>query len=80
MRKIGILVFIIVSILALTGCNRQYFDTQYTFKKAIVYLGNEKMELDIRSWKDYEGEQLQIKTIDGTTYLVSMNNTILVSE
>ena len=38
------------------------------------------MELDVESWKDYDGEQIQIKCKDGKTYLVSSVNIILVSE
>lgn len=60
--------------------NKDAFDFNYTFDKAIVWVGEEKMELDIESWKDYEGEQIQIKAADGKVYLVSSLNTILIGE
>lgn len=60
--------------------NKDAFDFNYTFNKAITYVGNEKIELEIESWIDYEGEQIQIKTADGKVYLVSSLNTILIGE
>lgn len=60
--------------------NKDAFDFNYTFNKAITYIGDEKIELDIESWKDYEGEQIQIVTSDGKVYLVSGLNTMLIGE
>jgi len=64
----------------LSGCNKQIIDTTYTYNKAITYIGNERIEIDIKQWNDYEGEQIQIVAKDGTVYLLSMNNTILIKE
>ena len=52
----------------------------YKFTKAITYIGNEKIELNIKKWNDYDGEQIQILTEDGKVYLVSSYNTILVGD
>ena len=52
----------------------------YTFKKAIIYMNDEKIELNVKSWTDYEGEQIQIVTEDGKVYLTSTFNTILINE
>lgn len=60
--------------------NKSLLDVNHNFTKAITYIGEEKIELDIESWKDYEGEQIQIKTADGKVYLVSSLNTILIGE
>lgn len=60
--------------------NKTAIDMNYTFKRAITYIGNERMELDIEKWKDYDGEQIQVVTKDGKVYLLSMNNTILIKE
>lgn len=38
------------------------------------------IEIDIKQWRDYKGEQMQLIATDGTIYLVSMNNTILINE
>lgn len=80
--KVFILIgFMMIGILMLTGCgNRDMFDTNYTYTKAITYLGNERIEIEIKQWKDYEGEQIQIIGTDGKTYLVSSFNTMLIRE
>ena len=84
MRKLKtiILIFIIIfSGVMITGCgNKDMFDTNYTYTKAIIYFGDEKIEIPIKQWCDYEGEQIQIIGTDGKTYLVSSFNTILIRE
>ena len=78
---IGILVFpFLIELVPSWIGNKDAFDFNYTFDKAIVWVGEEKMELDIESWKDYEGEQIQIKAADGKVYLVSSLNTVLIGE
>jgi ribosomal protein S1 len=82
MKKI--LVAIIISILlviTLSGCNKQLFDTTYSFDKAIISLPNgEIVEGRIDSWTDYEdGDQIQVK-INGITYLVHSSNIVLIKE
>lgn len=73
------LVFIIVA--AMSGCNKQIIDTNYTFNKAIINTGSEVIEVEVKSWKDFEdGDQIQIKTDDGTTYLVHSSNITLICE
>ena len=59
------------------GCNYQLIDTTYKYDKAYVKIGEEWVDLEIRSWTDYEGEQLQLKLKDGSTLLVSSYNCIL---
>jgi hypothetical protein len=62
-----------------TGFNRNIFDTNYTFDVAITRMpdGTQKV-IKIKKWLDYEGEQVQITATDGTIYLLSMNNTVLI--
>ena len=68
-------------LLLLTGCNQQVIDTNYTFDRAIVTMNDgTKMEIEIKQWKDYDGEQLQIIGKDGKVYLVSSYNTILIKD
>lgn len=82
MKKFLICGVLVLSLVGLTGCgNRQVFDTTYNFNKAIVRMPDgEVVEYEIKSWKDYDGEQLQITTKDGTTYVVNSNNCVLVSD
>lgn len=59
------------------GCNYQLLDTTYRYNKAYVKIGEEWVDLEIQSWGDYEGEQLQLKLNDGSILLVSSYNCIL---
>ena len=76
--------FIMISLLGLgvlgltTGCNYNVMDTSYTYHTAICNVGGEYKEIKIKSWTDYEGEQLQIKDYEGNTYLVSSINCTLI--
>lgn len=65
--------------LGLTGCNKQVIDFDYTYNKLYCNYNGDKFELDIDQWKDYDGEQIQIKA-NGKKYLVSANQCYLVGE
>lgn len=78
------LILTLVCIMALTllcGCgNKKIFDTTYKFDYAIIELPNGNIvEGKVKSWKDYEGEQLQV-VIGDTTYLVNSNNIVMTAE
>lgn len=60
--------------------NKTAIDLKYNYDKAIVSLNDEKMEIDIDTWSDYDGEQIQIISKDGTVYLVSSFNTVLIGK
>ena len=77
---LGILISLTM-VFALSGCNKQIFDTTYTFDKAIISLPNgEIVEGTVESWTDYEeGDQIQVK-IDGVTYLVHSSEITLIAE
>lgn len=79
MKKIFLVIVIILTLLIPTGCgNKQIFDFNYEFNKAYIKIGEEWVDLEIKSWKDYEdGEQLQIILHDGTVLLTNSFNCIL---
>lgn len=86
LKKIGIIfivficaIFVFFMVKIKVG-NKQIIDLENTYDTCIIYIGNEKIELDIKSWKDYDGEQIQIVDKEGNVYLVSMNNAILIRE
>jgi len=83
MKKI-IMTSIILSTMLFTmvGCNKDIFDTEYTFSKAIINFGNGKtVEVEITGWRDFDdGDQIQVKTTDGKVYLCHSSNCILVKE
>lgn len=73
------LLVLALSAAALTGCNKQIFDTTYGFDRAIISLPNgEIIEGEVESWTDYEdGDQIQVK-IDGVIYLVHSTDVVLI--
>lgn len=82
MKKIKIVILLIVLALGVSGCgNQQFLDTTYTFNKAIIEMpGGDIKEINIKSWNDYEGDQLQIKADDGVTYLVHSSKCVMIAE
>ena len=74
-------VIAVLSVLLLTGCNKQMLDLTYSYEYAIIGLPNgEVVEGKVTSWTDYEdGDQLQVK-IDGKTYLVHSSTVVLISK
>lgn len=82
MKKIlAITIAVVLLVLTLSSCNKQVFDTTYSFDKAIISLPNGTIiEGEIDSWTDYEdGDQIQVK-INGVTYLVHSSNVVLIKE
>ena len=72
-------VIMALSIVGLTSCNKDVFDTQYTFNKAIISLNGQIKVYDIVSWTDYaDGEQFQLELTDGSIIVSSSYNTILI--
>ncbi len=83
MKKLLALAAIAGSAVLLTACgNKQIIDTTYTFNKAMIKLQDDTVvTVDIESWTDYaDGEQLQIKSKDGVTYLVNSVNCTLFAD
>jgi hypothetical protein len=73
------LIILLVPILLLCGCNKQIIDLDYSYDKVVCNYNGTNFELKIDKWKDYEGEQLQVKS-NGKTYLLSANNCYLIGE
>ena len=80
MKKIYTIILTLALMATMTACgNMQILDTTFTFDKAIVSLPNgEIVEGKVDSWRDYDGDQIQV-VIDGTTYLVHSNNIALIA-
>lgn len=71
----------VLSVLLLSGCNKQMVDLTYSYEYAILSLPNgEVVEGKVSSWTDFEdGDQIQVR-IAGKTYLVHSSNIVLISE
>ena len=81
--KFIIIAFVSLAIaITLIACgNRDMFDTNYTFDYALIsFPDGDVKKIDIKQWKDYDGEQVQIVTHDGEVYLVNSVNCVLVRE
>ena len=73
-----LLVGIMVLSSMLTACNKQVLDFTYSYEYAIIKLPDDTViEGKVQSWKDYDGEQLQI-VIDDNTYLVNSVNAVMM--
>jgi hypothetical protein len=77
MKKIIGLLIVITTLVTLTGCgNYMLLDTTYKYDK--VHIHNENKCFEVKSWTDYEGEQIQVELSDGTVILLSSINCTLV--
>ena len=85
MKKVSVfilmLVTILVTVLVMSGCNKQMVDLTYSYERAVLSLPNgEVIEGKVSSWTDFEdGDQIQVR-IDGKTYLVHSSNIVLISD
>lgn len=70
----------LVVVFTFTGCNRELIDLNYHYNYALIKIKDEWVEFEIKSWNDYEGEQLQITLKDGRVLLVSSINCILMNK
>lgn len=61
--------------LLLSGCNRTVFDSKYGFDKALIFGDDSAIVLDVKQWKDYSGEQIQLTTDDNFVLLTSSFDT-----
>ena len=73
-----VLVGVIMLMLLTTSCNKQVVDFTQKFSKVHIYETDTCYEVE--SWKDYDGEQLQIKIEGYGTVLTSSVNCMLVRD
>lgn len=61
--------------------NWQWFDTNWEFNCARINLFDEVIEVSVKQWKDYEdSDVVQVVAADGTPYLTSYNNIVLMKK
>ena len=61
----------------LAGCNRSIIDTKYGLDRALVVGDDTAITMDVKQWRDYEGEQYQLNTEDGLIMLTASFDTDL---
>lgn len=76
MKKILLAILMLLTTICLTGCNKMILDIDYKFEKC--HFHDKDICLNIKSWNDYDGEQIQIKLEDGTVILTSSYNAMLI--
>lgn len=69
-------ILLLCLLFCLTSCNKQIFDFNYTFKKVHILETNKCYNLS--SWRDYDGEQLQLNLEDYGICLFYSNQVILI--
>lgn len=83
MKKIiAIILSALMLVATLTGCgNKDMWDTNYTYDKAIISMPDGTiLEGKVSNWTDYEdADQIQVN-IDGKVYLVHSSNIVLINE
>lgn len=80
----SILVAVMLCIICTTSVscsNKALFDTKYTFKYAyVVWPDGTAEKLGVDTWHDFEdGDQIQITTTDGDTYVFHTSNCVLAT-
>ena len=63
--------------MTLSGCNREIIDTKYGLDTGLTIGDDTAIIFEIENWKDYEGEQYQLKTPQGLVMLSSSFDTEL---
>lgn len=81
MKKLAIILFIISTVIIMTGCNKQIVDLTYNYTYGYVELPNGKcVEGEISAWKDYDdGDQIQV-VINGVTYFTDTTRVVLTTK
>lgn len=83
MKKIiAVVLCVLMMATVMVGCgNKDMWDTNYTFDKAIISLPDGSIvQGRVQTWTDYEdGDQIQVK-IDNVVYLVHSSNIVLINE
>lgn len=79
MKKIILVLMLVFSILFLTSCDREigFVDPNNRFTNAYVKIGEDWVDVEIKAWGDYQGDQTKLTLKDGTVLVVHSVNCIL---
>lgn len=84
---ITIAVLVVIPITGVRGSyasafsNKQVFDTKNNFNKAWINTFSGRIEVEIKSWDDFEdGVNIQVVTKDGKVYYSAAENIMLISD
>ena len=77
MRKLVLIILIVAIAVMFTACNKEVFDVKFKFTNAYVKVGEDWIDVEVKTWTDFEGEQIQLTLKDGTVLVVNSMNLIL---
>ena len=78
MKKVFAVILLLV-VMCMCGCNKQIIDTTWKYDKAIIQLPDGTIvDGKVDSWKDFDGDQIQVK-IGGVSYLVHSEDIALIA-
>lgn len=81
MKKFIAIILAATMMLALCACNYDLIDTHYDFRYAVIQRYDGEQLIEIAQWKDFEdGDQIQITSTDGITYILHSSQVILLSD
>ena len=79
MKKLFSILCAAALLILMSGCNKTFIDFQHEFDYALVRMPDgTSQQIELTSWNDYDGEQIQLTAKDGTVYLVSSINCVLI--
>lgn len=77
MKKLTLIILIVAIAVMFTACNKEVFDVKFKFTNAYVKVGEDWIDVEVKTWTDFEGEQIQLTLKDGTVLVVNSMNLIL---
>lgn len=78
MKKVFAVILLLV-VMVMCGCNKQIIDTTWKYDRAIIQLPDGTIvDGKVDSWKDFDGDQIQVK-IGGVSYLVHSEDISLIA-
>ena len=77
LKKFATGAIVLATCATLAGCNRSIIDTKYGLDTALIVGDDTAITMDVKQWRDYEGEQYQLNTEDGLIMLTASFDTDL---
>ena len=80
---VALILMLCTVLVVLAGCgNKDIFDTEYSFTKAMVLMPDGTVEtFTVTSWTDYsDSDMVQFKTTGGKVYLTHSSNVLLIGD
>ncbi len=77
LKRLAAGALVVATCATLAGCNRSIIDTKYGLDTALVVGDDTAITMDVKQWRDYEGEQYQLNTKDGLIMLTASFDTDL---